>query len=1814
MSNATDDAPKDGPTGDSLGEYRLIDEYVVPVRDVRVAVTMVGGVALAIYECGVALELFRMVHGQGMYGLLKRITQSHAYVDILSGTSAGGINNVCLAAAIANGTDLSSLRDTWMHHAGIDDLLSRPDDRNATTLLRGDAYYFDQIYNQFDLLVQTHSADGTAMIPHHLLPKSPLPSGGAGNVQNAAEIDLFVTGTFYEGQPGAFFDQRGKAVYTESYNGVFHLKHRTDHQESHFVPDLPDAQSKSGSVQNRSEEEPQNHNPARRRKFVATRLARIARTTSSLPAIFEPSGIKQAEMGNADDVISLPKQRAVSYMLDGGFLNNRPLDLVLKAIYRKTASREVVRRVFFVEPVAVGLNPIVGDDPPAPNALQALLFYRDVPGRQSLSGALHELGEQRLRVRQVKELLDSVRTEASIKPKTGNFELNLPSPAQTRLWVNACLQSLRDTLRDLWGGCLEVDNVGGLATGGMIGATEEATEVRQRLLRAKRDALDTVIHSLYEVIFSTCADAGATPDQTSAWRLRDVDVFLLMRLLERARQEVRNFRFPQVPISEISAQGESQAVHRLVQRDSNNSQMRTAAVAAAPADPAGTVAATDVVQEHARDLNHLYRMCEVVQENLITLLQAVPDTQAFQDALKAAAQPATPAQTAILDQAVGDLWQLLRAALVCLLFPVDAGDWLVPADIPALFTVTVQQQRAEEEKRLYRVLTDRTHTVCKRMRPDPDAQNPSQDAADYLKQLNDWYQTQKKEPQNAAAIAQNDPTAPNPESLAAYMNRRLNRILVGTVRDLQPALDARIATLSKTAEGAEAAQSATKAASNDTTLRVAAIEARKKRDVAFSQQYLLWAMPLWQKPDIEEALALADNDAKNPLRHLDIYLYPLEKASGLPSLSEINLVYISPRSEQSGMSEKPTEAKLAGDALAHAGGFLKRSWRANDIMWGRLDSAGAIRDTLLEADRLERLRQADGAFGPKLVAAVEAYLRSGNPIAPLVAANVNDLPLDDTGQVVWNEYQAVRNVITAWAYLPPGQLSADGGKQAVEELSKILLRRHQLDIIAEEVPTALGEALSEYVEMEARGYQSDPRSSRAKKMYQPHEQKHHWQPLSSDDSAKANATSVEEGLREEETALSRRFSRSGDDSVRNVLRQESYDRVRRLFAKSDKTNPASDLDMARLDEYFQKEYNIGSETPFHDIPPLSSLQRIAQSLLVMTQIVSNIASDSGGPVGKKIDSGVLKPLKTVGWIGHSFFTALAQGPSVVLALLALLWSVLILVPFAVAFHVIVGDQRGTSWGIWAIALACAATIALFKHNRRTVFVWVLAVLGALLIVQGLAPKTHHAWKLPLGELLVAGALLINTTLRIGGKNGRRVAFSGLVPLIFATILGLHIWHPGRPHLPGMDGWIAQYLDATAQSGSMPAVPLPGPHWGLYAATALGVVFVILFALPQIPVARQFRKQNIDQADGIIGMELAFTPSEAARIINRWTSLPRLWARQEAEVKALEVLPPNTVINDAIKKSVQQGSDAAARKTAQDVLTRIMHSTFWDFGFAAAYAFLLAVLCLWSARWFAYTPVFIPYSARLALLQMAPTAACIAVVAGFMDWGENAFMLLSMERAKKALQPDGMLVPAPSDKLPYTATSFSYIKWLFVLFSAAYVALGGITAINDVVPKVIRALADDEGRDNGKNIGDESQSGNGNSRQVVVVPVEPIKIPIVAPTPVAIPIAVPTPVPVSVIPPNPVTVPVVTPAPVTVSVAPIRPVVVPIATPSAVTIPVVKPAPVTIPIIAPTPVEIPIVKPTPVVIPISIPDANSRPKGDVPLNTPSQPNSPKQGPK
>ena len=118
------------------------------VREVRIALVCYGGVSLAIYMHGVTRELHRLVVASSRFDeernpfepsstehvyweLLHELAaedgvQTRLVVDVISGTSAGGINGVFLAKAIAHDLSQQSLRDLWFEEADIAKLLAGP--------------------------------------------------------------------------------------------------------------------------------------------------------------------------------------------------------------------------------------------------------------------------------------------------------------------------------------------------------------------------------------------------------------------------------------------------------------------------------------------------------------------------------------------------------------------------------------------------------------------------------------------------------------------------------------------------------------------------------------------------------------------------------------------------------------------------------------------------------------------------------------------------------------------------------------------------------------------------------------------------------------------------------------------------------------------------------------------------------------------------------------------------------------------------------------------------------------------------------------------------------------------------------------------------------------------------------------------------------------------------------------------------------------------------------------------------------------------------------------------------------------------------------------------------------------------------------------------------------------------------------------------------------------------------------------------------------------------------------------------------------
>ncbi|ALE16457.1 hypothetical protein AMC99_01161 [Altererythrobacter epoxidivorans] len=117
-------------------------------KELRLALVCYGGVSLAVYMHGVTKEIWHLAKASRGFlagsqpssgveqiyrNLLEHIETNHSLrlrvlPDILTGSSAGGINAVFLAQAIHSGNSLEPLTDLWLDNADVDRLLD-PDAR-----------------------------------------------------------------------------------------------------------------------------------------------------------------------------------------------------------------------------------------------------------------------------------------------------------------------------------------------------------------------------------------------------------------------------------------------------------------------------------------------------------------------------------------------------------------------------------------------------------------------------------------------------------------------------------------------------------------------------------------------------------------------------------------------------------------------------------------------------------------------------------------------------------------------------------------------------------------------------------------------------------------------------------------------------------------------------------------------------------------------------------------------------------------------------------------------------------------------------------------------------------------------------------------------------------------------------------------------------------------------------------------------------------------------------------------------------------------------------------------------------------------------------------------------------------------------------------------------------------------------------------------------------------------------------------------------------------------------------------------------------
>ncbi len=349
------------------------------IREVRLALVCYGGVSLAVYMHGITKELRKLVvasrafdhdatvnpfhtaedateraYFDAIAGLARSGAPVRFVIDVISGTSAGGINGVCLATALARNGDDAVLRDLWLDKGDIGGLLNAPKRpwlswrlaavsrrlvfkaRSSYTPLKGD----DMARWLFGALAGIGPEDGA-------------PGSGAPSAEDLVPPDsnlrLVVTTT----------DLRGYDLLVESGTGDPPLHDRNYRHVFEF-----------------------DHQPGGLSNFEARdtpALALACRCTSSIPGAFPAvrlgdfvEQIGQSPSGALDHIVGTyftnyadaSVKATMTEFVDGGVLDNAPFDRALDVIVQQRAQTEVVRHLIYLEPDP-GADPAPGAGVPS---------------------------------------------------------------------------------------------------------------------------------------------------------------------------------------------------------------------------------------------------------------------------------------------------------------------------------------------------------------------------------------------------------------------------------------------------------------------------------------------------------------------------------------------------------------------------------------------------------------------------------------------------------------------------------------------------------------------------------------------------------------------------------------------------------------------------------------------------------------------------------------------------------------------------------------------------------------------------------------------------------------------------------------------------------------------------------------------------------------------------------------------------------------------------------------------------------------------------------------------------------------------------------------------------------------------------------------------------------------------------------------------------------------------------------------------------------------------------------------------------------
>jgi patatin-related protein len=370
----------------------------VKEKELRLALVCYGGVSLAVYMHGVTKEILKLTRASRDYqtyinqenadasydaiaqvredfidservyfDLLKQVGSKldlRVVVDVIAGASAGGINGVILARALAHDLNIDPVRDFWLKHSDVAELMPthvkagpwrkwyfrpfvwlilryfRKDlggnkdlKRKLSMFLR--SRWFKPPFDGYNLTKVLHGGFSAMGDPAQKT-SSLVPAG--------QKLDLFVTVTDFHGYVTETPIHDPPVIRDREHRQVLHFAYRQwprEKERSDF-----DRESLPG-------------------------LVFAARATSSFPGAFPPVQFSEIDHLIATRDLSWPKRADFIHInfqpylraglnpsdaafIDGSVLNNKPFSHAIEAIHGRAAYRHVDRRLLYIDPHPTG--------------------------------------------------------------------------------------------------------------------------------------------------------------------------------------------------------------------------------------------------------------------------------------------------------------------------------------------------------------------------------------------------------------------------------------------------------------------------------------------------------------------------------------------------------------------------------------------------------------------------------------------------------------------------------------------------------------------------------------------------------------------------------------------------------------------------------------------------------------------------------------------------------------------------------------------------------------------------------------------------------------------------------------------------------------------------------------------------------------------------------------------------------------------------------------------------------------------------------------------------------------------------------------------------------------------------------------------------------------------------------------------------------------------------------------------------------------------------------------------------------------------